>query len=64
MDYHTITIRITDKYNATKKKGGIKMKLFYSVLAVLGAAAATLGTQGCAILILDEPKMPKCLLNK
>ena len=55
MDYHTITIRITDKYNATKKKGGIKMKLFYSVLAVLGAAAATLGTQGCAILILDEP---------
>ena len=40
------------------------MKLFYSILAVLGAAAATLGTQGCAALILDEPKMPKSLLNK
>lgn len=40
------------------------MKLFYSILAVLGAAAATLGTQGCSYLLLDEPKMPKSLLNK
>lgn len=40
------------------------MKLFYSVLATLGAVAATLGTQGCSFLILDEPKMPKSLLYK
>ena len=40
------------------------MKLFSSVLAVLGTVSATLGTQGCTFLILDEPKMPKSLLNK
>lgn len=40
------------------------MKLFYSVLATLGALAATLGTQGCNAWILDEVKMPKSLLNK
>ena len=40
------------------------MKLFSSVLAVLGTLASTLGTQGCTVLILDEPKMPKSLLNK
>ena len=40
------------------------MTLFYSVLAVLGALAATIGTQGCIVLVVDEPKMPKSLLNK
>ena len=40
------------------------MKLFYSVLAAVGAVAATLGTQGCMIFVFDEPKMPKSLLNK
>lgn len=40
------------------------MKLFYSVLAALGALAATIGTQGCAFLLIDEPKMPKGLLDK
>ena len=40
------------------------MKLFSSVLTVLGTLAATLGTQGCTVLILDEPKMPKSLLKK
>ena len=40
------------------------MKLFSSVFAVLGTLAVTLGTQGCTFLILDEPKMPKSLLNK
>lgn len=40
------------------------MKLFYSVLAALGALAATIGTQGCIVLVVDEPKMPKALLNK
>ena len=40
------------------------MKLFSSILAVLGTLAATLGTQGCTFITLDEPKMPKSLLNK
>jgi len=40
------------------------MKLFYSVLAAVGAVAATLGTQGCAAWVFDEPKMPNSLLNK
>lgn len=40
------------------------MKYLSSILAVLGALAATVGTQGCMILIADEPKMPKSLLNK
>lgn len=40
------------------------MKVFYSILAAVGALAATLGTQGCIVWVLDEPKMPKALLNK
>ncbi len=40
------------------------MKLFYSILAAIGAVSATIGTQGCVVLLLDEPKMPKSLLNK
>lgn len=40
------------------------MKLFYSILAAIGALAATVGTQGCSYFLLDEPKMPNSLLNK
>jgi len=40
------------------------MKLVAKILAVLGAVAATVGTQGCIYMIIDEPKMPKSLLNK
>ena len=39
------------------------MKLVAKILAVLGAVAATVGTQGCTLVIIDEPKMPKSLLN-
>ena len=35
-----------------------------NLLALLGSLAATIGTQGCIVLIADEPKMPKNLLNK
>ena len=35
-----------------------------SLLSVLGSFAATLGTQGCVMLFLDEPKMPKSLIEK
>ncbi len=40
------------------------MKLFYSILAAIGAVSATIGTQGCSYFLVDEPKMPKSLLNK
>lgn len=40
------------------------MKLVAKILAVVGTFAATIGTQGCTLLILDEAKMPKSLLNK
>ncbi len=40
------------------------MKFFAKMLTILGFVAATVGTKGCAIFLLDEPKMPKSLLNK
>lgn len=35
-----------------------------SLLSVLGSFAATLGSQGCAMLIVDEPKMPRALIER
>jgi len=35
-----------------------------SLLSAIGAFAATLGTQGCIMLLMDEPKMPKSLIEK
>ena len=40
------------------------MKFLADILAAIGGAAASAGTQGCFVLICDEPKMPKSLLNK
>lgn len=40
------------------------MKLIASILASVGALVANIGTVGCSYLIMDEPKMPKSLLNK
>lgn len=45
-------------------KGGITLKLFANIFASLGSLIATMGTVGCPVLICDEPKMPKSLLNK
>lgn len=38
--------------------------LFVSVAAAVGAALAAIGTAGCLVIWVDEPKMPKCLLEK
>lgn len=38
--------------------------LFVSVAAAVGAALAAIGTAGCLIVWVDEPKMPKCMLEK
>lgn len=35
-----------------------------SLLSALGSFAANLGSQGCLMLIVDEPKMPKALIEK
>lgn len=40
------------------------MNFIANVLAAIGMGAAVTGTQGCIVLIIDEPKMPKCLLEK
>lgn len=37
--------------------------MFASLLSLIGSFAATLGSTGCAMLIMDEPKMPKSLVK-
>ena len=38
--------------------------MFAALLSWLGELAATMGTSACTIWYMDEPKMPKSLLNK
>jgi len=38
--------------------------MFASFLSWLGNLAASMGTNACVVLYVDEPKMPKSLLNK
>ena len=40
------------------------MKYLASILTVLGTVAATLGTQASWIWFVDEPKMPRSLIEK
>jgi len=40
------------------------MNFLANLLAAIGNAAASFGTQGCYAWIVDEPKMPKSLLDK
>lgn len=40
------------------------MKYIASILTVLGTVAATIGTQGCLVWFMDEPKMPRNLIEK
>ena len=35
-----------------------------SIISALGAAVAATATSGCLLWWLDEPKMPKTMLNK
>ena len=37
--------------------------MFANLLSLIGSFAATLGSHGCVVLIVDEPKMPKSLIN-
>ena len=40
------------------------MSFIADLLARIGGSAASTGTKGCVLLIMDEPKMPKKLIEK
>lgn len=40
------------------------MSFIADLLAKLGMGAAVNGTQACNLLFIDEPNMPKCLIEK
>ena len=40
------------------------MSFIADLLAKIGIGAATNGTQGCYLFVMDEPKMPKALIEK
>lgn len=40
------------------------MSFIADLLAKIGGGAANVGTQGCVFWIMDEPKMPKSLIEK
>ena len=40
------------------------MSFFANILKALGVSAATVGTQGCQLLFIDEPEMPRQLIKQ
>lgn len=38
--------------------------MFAALLSWLGSLSASTGTKACVLWLVDEPKMPKSLLNK
>ena len=40
------------------------MNFIAELLAKLGSGAANVGTQACGFWFMDEPKMPKSLIEK
>lgn len=38
--------------------------MFASLLSCIGSLSASAGTKACILWLIDEPKMPKCMLNK
>ena len=40
------------------------MSFIANVLAAVGASLANIGTQGCTVFFLDEPKAPKSLIER
>ena len=40
------------------------MSFLADLLAKIGAGVASAGTQGCWVLVADEPEMPKSLIEK
>lgn len=50
-------------YLNINKKGGINMAFLSTVLATVGSFIATLGSQACFWVIIDEPECPKSLVK-
>ena len=40
------------------------MKFIADILAAIGMGSANVGTQGCTVLFLDEPKAPKSIIER
>ena len=40
------------------------MSFIANVLAAIGSGLANVGTQGCIVFFLDEPKAPKSLIER
>lgn len=40
------------------------MSFIADLLAKIGGSAASVGTKACSFWIIDEPKMPKSLIEK
>ena len=40
------------------------MKFLADLLSMIGVSCSSMGTQGCLVLFVDEPKMPRCLLDR
>ena len=38
--------------------------ILVSIVSALGALVAATATQGCAVIFVDEPTMPKSMLEK
>lgn len=38
--------------------------MFASLLSFIGSFAASFGSQGCVFLLMDEPEMPRALIEK
>lgn len=38
--------------------------MFASLLSFIGSFAASFGSQGCVFLFMDEPEMPRALIEK
>lgn len=45
----------------TKKE---EQRMFASLLSLIGSLSASTGTKACMLWFIDEPSMPKCMLQK
>lgn len=58
---------LNSKWLDTFKKGVVKKQMkavLISIVSALGALVAATSTAGCFVIFVDEPEMPKAMLNK
>ena len=59
---YVLTNKLSPSY--FEKKEEFIMSFIADLLAKLGMGVAVSGTQACNLYIIDEPEMPKCLIEK